>query len=634
MKLFAQLVRYYLYIIFIFFIGRVSLFILYFDNFKDTDINLFYIFIYGIRMDTIVASALLIIPTLLLSFGPNKFAKIINTTLKYYFVFILSFVIYIENATFPFIAQYEVRPNYLFVEYLEYPKEVFSMIIADYKLALSITFSMILAFIYFYLKNFKDDFLTTLQTPLKKRVLIFIPIALLLFIGIRSSFGHRPANISDAMFSSNRMVNEITKNSIHSIAYAMYVNRKHGSKKLISSYGKMKIDEAIQRVNSRLNITDTDLQYPLTRVEKTHFPTQKPKNLVLFIQESMGYQFVESVGGEKNITPNFNSLSSEAILFKNLYSNGTRSVRGIAGVVAGNYSIPGKGVLKRNKSQRDYFTISSLLKPYGYNTLFLYGGESRFDNMRSWFLGNGFDRIIDEPQFKNPTFTGTWGVCDEDLVVRANKEFKELHAKKQKFAAVMFSTSNHAPFDFPQETIELLPGEEKKSVKNAIKYADYAIGKFIELAKKEAYYEDTIFVIVADHNVRVYGKDIVPVNMFHVPAMILGKDIKPSIYENIATQPDVLATALDLLGLDFKYPIMGHSIFSNKKEDISLMQFHTSYALRVKDKIAILRPNKKALTFLYQDEHLIETQSDKELEKDLLAFIVTLDYLYNKKLYK
>ncbi|RKZ78880.1 MAG: LTA synthase family protein, partial [Gammaproteobacteria bacterium] len=274
------------------------------------------------------------------------------------------------------------------------------------------------------------------------------------------------------------------------------------------------------------------------------------------------------------------------------------------------------------------------LKPYDYQTLFLYGGESRFDNMKSWFSGNGFDHIIDQSKFKNPSFVGTWGVSDEDLVIRANEEFKTLHKNDQKFAAVMFSTSNHSPFDFPEGKIDLVEGVEEKSDTNAIKYADYAIGQFIEQARKEEYYKDTIFVIVSDHNIRVYGDDMVPVDMFHVPAIILGDDVQPLVYDKITTQPDVLATALDLLGLDLEYPIMGYSIFSDNKQNVSLMQFHESYALRSDDTVAVIRPDKAPVTFLYQNKHLVETESDVELEKDALAFIIVLDYLYNEKLYK
>jgi len=628
--------------IFIFFIGRVSFFILYFNNFSDSGVDYWLTFIYGLRMDTITASVLLLIPLIVLSFSPEKIKNAITAFLKYYFLVVLAILIYIENATFPFIAQYDVRPNYLFVEYLIYPREVFSMIFADYKLELFIAFSMILLFIYFYLKFVKENLTNIFETSYIKRIALFIPLFLLLFIGARSSFGHRPANTSDAMYTTNRMVNEITKNSLYNILFAVYTNHKHGNQQVQKRYGKMKIPEALSRVKSRLNINAIDDKFPLSRIEKTHFKTEKSKNLVIFVQESLGYQFVEAVGGEKGITPYFNKLSKEGILFKDLYSNGTRSIRGLAGTSAGNLAVPGKGVLKRNKSQSDFFTIASALKPFDYHTTFMYGGESRFDNMRSWYIGNGFDEIIDQPKFENPTFTAPWGVCDEDLVVRANQEFKKMHTQNQKFATVMFSQSNHSPFEYPTEKIELIDGVPVNSVKNAVKYADYAIGRLIELAKKEEYYKDTIFIVVADHNTKVFGKDIVPVDMFHIPALILGGGIKPKIYDKIATQPDVLATALDLLGLDLDYPIMGHSIFSDKKQNISLMQFHTSYALRVDDKVVVIRPDKEPLTFLYKNpdsyldkrNHLTPAAHDKELEKDALAFVLTLDYLYEKKFYK
>ena len=628
MSIFFKLLKYYLYMVGIFFVGRLTLIILYFDKIKDSSESYLLSFLYGLQMDTIIISILLLIPLILLALSPKIFQRIVNISIKYYFLIVISILIYIEVATFPFIAQYDVRPNYLFVEYLEYPKEVFAMIFEAYKLELSIAFILISSFIYLYIKNYRDTLEDIFQISYFKRVLIFIPLIVLLFIGERSSFGHRPANPSDALYSQNRLLNEISKNSPYNIIYAIYVNRVHGSQKVIKQYGKMDIKEAISRVQKSLNIK-SEL---LSREVYTHFKTQTSKNLVIFLQESLGYQFTTELNG--TITPNFNKLKNEGIFFDDLYSNGTRSVRGIAGVVAGNFSIPGRGVVKRNKSQKDYFTIAKLLKPYGYHTSFIYGGESHFDNMKGWFFGNGFDKIIDEPKFQNPSFIGTWGVCDGDVVERANSEYKKLYNKNQKFASVIFSTSNHTPFDFPNNKITLIDGVAKKSVKNAVKYADFAIGKFIELAKKEKYYKDTIFVIVADHNIRVYGDDVVPVNMFHIPALILGGGVEPLKYSKIATQPDVLATALDLIGLDLEYPIMGHSIFSDKKANLSLMQFNRYYALRKDNMVAIIRPDKEALTFIYENGRLKRVVHNKELEKDALAFIIVLDYIYQNRLYK
>jgi phosphoglycerol transferase MdoB-like AlkP superfamily enzyme len=635
MILFKKLLKYYIYFIGIFFIGRLGLFILYFDRFSSVDINYFLTFLYGLKMDTMAVSILLLLPMFLLTLMPKSFSNFVNIFLKYYFLVLLGVAIYMEIATYPFVAQYDARPNFLFVEYLQYPKEVFSMIFADYKKELLFAFVVISSFVVWYLKTYKDDFLEAFDMPYFKRLLLFLPLLILLFIGIRSSFGHRPANISDAMISSNRILNEITKNTIYSVSYAIYVNSKSKAKDIAKRYGKIDLNEAIRRVQKRLDIRNADKKYFLTRFEPTNFPQKETKNIVIFLQESLGAQFVAATGGKNpNITPNMNALAKQGILFTNLYSNGTRSIRGIGGTTSGIFSIPGKGVVKRNKSQRDFFTFSQLLKPRGYHTSFIYGGESRFDNMKGWFLGNGFDEVIDQDKFKNPKFVGTWGVCDEEVVARANEEFKKLYAKKQKFATIMFSTSNHTPFDFPDGRIKLLDGVKKKNVLNAVKYADFSIGKFIELARKEDYYKDTIFVIIADHNVRVYGNDIVPVNMFQIPAVILGANVKPLVYDKIATQPDILATILDLAGIEGNVPIMGHSIFSDKKQNLSFMQFNDRYALRVDDTIAVVTPNQKPQTFIYKNKHLVQTQHNKELEKDLIAFITVLNKVYQDRIFK
>jgi len=427
------------------------------------------------------------------------------------------------------------------------------------------------------------------------------------------------------------MANEIAKNSLYSVGYAYKSYSKEGD--IVKSYGKMDLQEAYQRVSTQLNIP-LSKELPFHREAKTHFPSKEPKNLVILIEESLGSQFVGFSGGDATITPNLDKLSHEGLAFTNLYSNGTRSIRGLEGISAGFLPIAGESVVKRNKSQSDFFTVAQLLKPLGYKTSFVYGGESRFDNMRSWYMGNGFDTVIEQKDYKNPSFVSTWGVSDEDLVTKAHELYKDHFAKGEKFVSVIFSSSNHSPFELPDGKIDFIPGKPHQGVENAVKYADFAIGKLFELAKKEPYYKDTVFVVVADHNVRVYGDDIVPVNMFHIPALIIADGLKTQKFDKIASQPDVLATALDLVGIDFFYPILGHSVFSDAKKELSLMLFNDNFALRVHDKVAVLQPNKESKTFTYSDQHLKPAPHDKELEKDALAFIVVLNDLYDKKLYR
>jgi hypothetical protein len=122
--------------------------------------------------------------------------------------------------------------------------------------------------------------------------------------------------------------------------------------------------------------------------------------------------------------------------------------------------------------------------------------------------------------------------------------------------------------------------------------------------------------------------------MFHIPALIISNGLKAQKFDALSTQPDVLATALDLLGVNLTYPVLGHSIYSDTKQETAFMMFNDMFALRVRDKVAIIQPNKPAQTFTYIKEHLQAAPHDSELEKDALAFVKVTDDMYNKKLFR
>ncbi len=632
MKLIKELFKVYLIFVALFLIGRFFFYLLYFERFNDISFfESLLTFIYGLRMDTIVICIILVIPTIFLAITPKIFSNFISKFLNIYILFFLVIALFIECASFPFFAQYDLRPNYLFIEYLEYPQEVTSLLFKDYKFQFIAVFILIIATIRIYSKSKFINFEQVFKQNYISRILILAPILLVLFLGIRSSLGHRPVNISDALYSTNRVINEITKNSLHSLGYAYYSNKK--SENNISKYGKIDIKEAYKVASLAIGIDYKDEKKPFYREVKSKLASKKQKNLVIFIQESMGAQFTGFIG-KQNFTPNLDNLAQDYLSFTNLYSNGTRSVRGLAALTSGTLPINGVEVIKRNKSQEDYFTVASLLKPYGYKSSFIYGGEARFDNMKGWYLGNGFDEVIEQKDFTNPIFTSTWGVSDEDLVIKANEKFKSYYENNEKFVSVMFSSSNHMPFELPDGKIEFEKNIPKASVENAIKYADFAIGKFFELAKKEDYFKDTVFVVIADHNVRVYGDQIVPIDMFQIPAIIVSSDIPHQIFTNLTSQSDVLATALDLIGIDLSYPILGNSIFKDNKKNINLMIFDEIYAYRKEDKVAILVPNMPIKTYLYKDKKLIEIENDLVLEKEALALIYVLDDMYKNKSYK
>lgn len=616
------------------FLGRVALFAWQYERLHDIAFGeRLLAFVHGLRMDLIGMGYLLIVPALVLTLAPASLRRGVATGLRVYVLGVMLVLAFLEVATFPFFAEYDVRPNILFVAYLEYPREVAEMLWKDQKAGLAAQAVMLASLAWLALKRrWFARFESVLAVPWTRRALLFLPVALVVFGAIRSSFGHRPANLSDAAYSSNRVAGEIAKNTAYSIAYEAYRGRKDG-KRLSKQYGEIALDEAYRRAE-RMLATPHDPEAPFRRTVAPAVATERPRNLVILVQESMGAQFVGHLGDTRKLTPHIDALAKESLAFTQLYSNGTRSIRGLSALSAGFLPLVGDGVLKRPKSQSGFFSIASLLEPLGYQTSFIYGGEARFDNMRGWYLGNGFDRVIEEKDYANPAFRSTWGVSDEDLLDKALETYRAQHASGRPFASVVFTSSNHSPFELPDGRIEWVEGVPRGSVENAIRYADHAVGRFFDAVRDEPFYSDTVFVVAADHNVRVWGDEAVPVYGFHIPGLVHGVGIEAREFGEISTQPDMLATALGFLGVELSYPILGNSIFLPQREHFALMQFNDTYGFRRGDHVAVLRPGLAPQTFLYRNRTLEPVASDRELELDGLALIHVTEDLYERRLYR
>jgi phosphoglycerol transferase MdoB-like AlkP superfamily enzyme len=355
-------------------------------------------------------------------------------------------------------------------------------------------------------------------------------------------------------------------------------------------------------------------------------------NVVIFLQESVGASDVACLGGE-DTTPNLCALRHEGLWFEQLYATGTRTARGIEATLAGFFPTASKGVIKLEKAKRNFFNAASLLKRHGYSTEFHYGGVSTFDEMRAFCLANGFDKIYDEENFDNPAFTGTWGVSDEDLVRRANDIFKA-HGD-QPFFALMLSTSNHPPFEFPDGRISL-HDQPQGTHANAVKYADYAIGLFFELAKKEAYFENTLFLVVADHNANVRGNELVPISKFHIPGLLIGPNVNPQSFALLSSQVDLLPTLLHFTGLETTHPMVGRNLMKLPPNTLgrAIMQFADNNAYQVADDVVIQRPFLEPLQFRAKGGALEPMALNPELARDALAFAHMPWLVYSQRLYR
>ncbi|XPF96312.1 LTA synthase family protein [Colwellia sp. RE-S-Sl-9] len=637
-----------LLLVFTLFISRLGLGLWQFDRF-DTIQSFITLLLSGIRIDLSTIGYLLIIPAIIHPWVMALFKKnylwlkILNVI---FFVIFIS-ILFFELATPAFIIEYGFRPNRLFIEYLAYPNEVMKMLINGHSITLIIVFVLLILPCKICLKVF-TNILAQKNNPTQNNIassaISFVVLLLVLFSFARGTFGHRPINPSFVYYSTDPLINSLTLNSMYSVAHAF--KQLGDEKNAAKMYGKMEQSKAIEIIRHETGLATNTFKSSDQPSLNTRLPVYqgKPKNLVIILEESLGAQFVSSLGGLP-LTPELDKLSNNAWAFKNLYATGTRSVRGIEAVITGFTPTPARAVVKLDQSQSNFFTIANLLKANNYATQFIYGGESHFDNMKSFFLGNGFTDIVDFNDIEKPKFVGSWGASDEDLFNQADIELNKLHQSNKPFFSFIFSSSNHDPFEIPDNVVTPIKyTEDQKEHYNAkelsrhkaIQYADYALGKFIAKAKTQAYWQDTVFLIVADHDARALGNDLVPIKNFHIPGVILNSGKNARMDERVISQIDLAPTLLSLIGIENTSPMLGHDLNQKEASGRAMMQYADNFAYMKNNEVTILQPQKKPMNFLYDSESkkLTNTKDNILLAEIALAHVLWGCLAYENQWYK
>jgi phosphoglycerol transferase MdoB-like AlkP superfamily enzyme len=591
--------------------------------------QLWLMFPIGLRMDTVLLCYLLLLPALVVAALPARRER--DGLVAGWFALWAAVLVYLELATPSFIAEYDKRPDQIFLEYLIYPREVLRTLWAGHKLALFGVPLVAGLFAWLAWRSSRAALAAAPTWPWRRRLLALPLVVLALWAGGRSSLEPRPANISTASFSTNRLVNELTLNSTYTVAYAANAMRHEADSARL--YGAMPWDEIRARVARYKGLPSAafaSAQSIQNRAPTT--ATRRPPNLVIVLEESMGAYYVGHLGGLP-LTPNLDRLSAEGLDFTQMYATGTRTARGIEAVVAGYPPSAQLSVLKLPGAQGGFFTLAALLKQQGYDTEFIYGGAANFDNMRAFFLANGFDRVIEERDFVQPGFVASWGVSDEDLMKRAASELAAPHDRP--FFVLMLTSSNHEPFEIPAGHIKPY-NQPLYTRENAIEYADHAIGHLIEMVRKLPSFADTIFLIAADHDARVFGKPLVPVERFRIPAVMFGPGVPKGRYDKVASEIDLAPTLLGLMGIAAPTPMPGRDLLRLPPDDPgrALMQYDLNHGFRVGDRLVVHQPKEPALTFRIEGEDLVPIDDDPELTRDALAHVLWPGEVYRRKLYR
>jgi phosphoglycerol transferase MdoB-like AlkP superfamily enzyme len=296
---------------------------------------------------------------------------------------------------------------------------------------------------------------------------------------------------------------------------------------------------------------------------------------------------------------------------------------------------PGRSMIKRPRNE-DMFTLGSVFRAKGYDTAFIYGGFGYFDNMNYFFGHNGY-RVIDRnsPQ-ADITFANVWGACDEDLFRWTLREADAGAASGKPFHYFVMTTSNHRPYTFPDGRIDLPSKIAGRA--GAVKYSDYAIGKFLRDAAEKPWFKNTVFVIVADHCASSAGKTELPVQNYHIPLIIFspGGHIAPGHIKTLTSQMDYAPTLLGLLNWSYPSRFFGHDVRKIEPDEAhALIGNYQKLGHLEKGQFVILRPRGES-TYKYElgSSTMTPITDTTYSSMEAISFYQGASYLYAHNLYK
>jgi len=512
-------------------------------------------------------------------------------------------MVFVGAAEFTFWNEFASRFNFIAVDYLIYTSEVIGNIRESYNLPLLLSTVGALTLAVWTLAMWRVR--PMLRRPLAPWRTTLVVIALWMAAPV-IAIGVVEARHKE--FSDHPQLNELAGNGYFDFWHAFWYNEIDYERFYNTIPRQRAVRElALELSGHRDDITIT--QRPNEREIVADGP-RKPLNVVLVSIESFSAEFMQAFGNRRGLTPNIDKLAREGMLFARMYATGTRTVRGLEALTLSVPPTPGHSIVKRPHNDH-LFTVGEILKGHGYEPLYLYGGYSYFDNMREFFSGNGYT-VIDRSALTPGEihFENVWGVADEDLFALTLRELDQLHAAGTRFFAHVMTTSNHRPFTYPERRIDI-PSRTGRD--GGVKYTDWAIGQFIERARGKPWFDDTVFVLVADHTHKGRGRQELPIENYHIPCIIYAPaHVAPRRVDTIASQMDVAPTLLGLLNVSYRSRFFGHDILrEGQNHQRALMANYQTVGYYESGRMVELKPNARY--------RVVDATSGREMPMDELS---------------
>lgn len=544
-------------------------------------------FVVGLAFDVLAALLASIPLTMWLTVVPGRmFRSKLHRAVVLVLVWIGLFVgFFVSAAEWVFWHELGVRFNFVAVDYLVYTNEVVGNIWQSYPMPAILfgLFSLTTVGFWLVLRSGWIDAWLGSNTALGRRlaggfVLLAVPVAVVALV-----------SQSDIPQFENNNDRELAKNGVFSFFAAFRsMELDYGA-----FYRTMDDRQALLRAR-RLTGSRADefrSSDPWDFVHRVENPAPERRfNIIQITVESLSIHFLGAFTDPRGLTPNIDAVAEDGLLFARCFATGTRTTRGMEALTLSIPPTPGRSIIHR-AGNANLFSLASVLQDRGYDNVFLYGGYSYFDNMLEYFSSNGY-RVVDRNSVdpEDVTFATAWGACDEDLYRWTLREADRIHRTGTPFHFFAMTTSNHRPYTYPDGRIDIPSGSGREG---AVKYSDFAIGEFFREARTRPWFDNTLFIIVADHTASSAGKDELEVKRYRVPLILYAPSlIEPGTVLTQCSQIDVPPTVLALLGMSYDSLFFGRDILALEPREGRAFIGNYQKLGQIKQRhVAVLRPD-------------------------------------------
>ena len=532
----------------------------------------------GVRFDLVVAGYLLLIPALALLTPRGLRPRILWVGLL---TVATALIVFAGVVELDFYHEFHTRLNSLAIEYLRAdPATVSSMLWNGFPvlryLALWLVIAAAAGWCYRVIDRCTRCSASSGAAGWPWRFAVCVLALLLLGGAARGTLrSGPPLRWGDAFHSDSTFANHLGLNGIFTLAKAVAAaDADRGAVWLRA----MPEAEALARARALLLSDGDRLVAPqrtaLLREHRTTVEQSGIQNLVFIIMESFSGAFVGALGHPGGVTPAFDHLAEEGLLFERFFANGTHTHQGMFASVACFPNLPGfEYLMQMPEGMQGFSGLGNLLAPRGYSDLYVYNGSFSWDNQNGFFGNQGFHHFVGREDYVDPRLDDpTWGVSDEDMFARAAVELSALPADRP-FFAVLQTLSNHTPYHLPAP-LPFAPVRSGGAIDQrltAMKYSDWALGQFFARVRGEPWFARTLFVVVGDHGFGISNQATdIDLARFHVPALLLGPGIRARFgarRATVASQVDLVPTAVGRLGGSFVHQCWGRDLLALPADD-------------------------------------------------------------------